>query len=545
MTTAVTSTLSPTVQAEPTLRGEVRRVVAEAWSGPRSARILVGLAAVVTVGGVALRFYAPSPLWLDETISVNIAKLPVTQIPGALAHDGAPPLYYLLLHVWMLVFGRGDFAVRALSGLISVCTIPLFWRAGRRLGGPTVGWVALFLGISSPFAIQYATATRMYSLMILWALVGYLAFTQALAAPTRRNLLKVAAVTAALLYTHYWAIYLVTTVGAWLLWRIWRDSRGEPIAARNAGIRPVFGAMVLGGVAWLPWSPVFVYQSLHTGTPWTGAAGPADLLGVFGDFGGSGPWGQLLTYGLFALGALGVFGRPAPAGAPGAGRAAVLLTTAPRRRVAGLVGVVAGTLVLAVVAGALAQAAFVARYAAVVLPLFLLIVAMGVGLFSRKVAALAVAVLSIAGVLTGLGENGQARTQAVQVAAVLNAQAQPGDLVVYCPDQLGPAVDRLLKVPQVSELTFPRAIGPQRVNWVDYKATIAATHVDVFAQQMLSRLGANHTLWLVYRDGYPGLGGDCGQLRSWLNLLRPTGEQVVAANGHQFYEFENLVRYPS
>jgi mannosyltransferase len=538
------ASVTSTLQAEPTLLGETRRLLDEARSGQLRARVFVALGALLTVAGVALRFYAPSALWLDETISVNISRLSVTHIPGALAHDGAPPLYYLVLHVWMLVFGQGDVSVRALSGVVSVVTIPLFWSAGRRLGGTAVAWAALFLGITSPFAIQYATATRMYSFMILWSLLGFLAVARSIEAPTRRNLLAVGAVTAALLYTHYWSVYLVGVVGLWLLWRIWKDSRGRPIGVSEAGIRPVFGAVVLGVVVWLPWSPVFVYQTLHTGTPWTGSAGPADLLGVFGDFGGSGPWGLLLAYGLFALAALGVFGRPASPDTAG-GRTAVLLTTRPNRRVAGLIGVVAGTLVVAVAAGSIAQAAFVARYAAVVLPLFLLVVAAGVGLFPRRVAATVLVVLSVAGVLTGFGQNSKPLTQAVQVASVLNVQAQPGDLVVYCPDQLGPAVDRLLAVPGISELTFPRAIGPQRVDWVDYKATIAAAHVDVFAQQMLSRLGANHTLWLVYRDGYPGLGGSCGQLRSWLDLLRPTGETAVHANGGKYYEYENLVRYPN
>ncbi|MGH9093630.1 MAG: hypothetical protein ACRDXE_00560, partial [Acidimicrobiales bacterium] len=91
----------------------------------------------------------------------------------------------------------------------------------------------------------------------------------------------------------------------------------------------------------------------------------------------------------------------------------------------------------------------------------------------------------------------------------------------------------------------PRAIGPQRVDWVDYKAAINRTNVGSFARDMLSRLGADHTLWLVYRDGYPGLGGSCGYLRKWLDLLRPTGETVVDANSHSYYEYENLVRYPT
>ncbi len=59
---------------------------------------------------------------------------------------------------------------------------------------------------------------------------------------------------------------------------------------------------------------------------------------------------------------------------------------------------------------------------------------------------------------------------------------------MYCPDQLGPAVDRLLHVPGVTEITFPRAIGPQRVDWVDYTRVIKATDVDAFAQSALARV---------------------------------------------------------
>jgi hypothetical protein len=180
-----------------------------------------------------------------------------------------------------------------------------------------------------------------------------------------------------------------------------------------------------------------------------------------------------------------------------------------------------------------------------VLPLFLLVVAMGVAVLpGRRFRAGALAVLTLAGLLSGSLENGQQRTQAGQVDAVLNVQARPGDLVVYCPDQLGPAVDRLLKVKGVTEITFPRAIGPQRVDWVDYKKVIAATDVAAFAQAALARLGTGHSLWLVWRDGYPGLGGDCGYLKSWLDMLRGPGTTAVSASGN-FFENEYLVRYSS
>lgn len=502
--------------------------------------------AVAVLAGLVLRFWAPTPLWLDETISVNIAKLPVSQIPGALSHDGAPPLYYLLLHYWMALFGRSDEAVRALSGVISVVTLPLFWFAGRRLGGRTVAWVAFFLALSSPFAINYATTTRMYSLMILLSLLGFVALKAAFEDPSRGRLVALGAVTSALLYTHYWGIYLVISAGLWSMWRIHRTGRG----------RPVLKAMVGGGVAWLPWAPVFVYQTLHTGTPWTSSASPGDLLKVFNDWSGGGPWGGLLMYATFLLFIIGTFGRTAAPGtmvtledAEGRSRQvpagpAVVIELSPRPGMAPMVSVGITTLVVAVVLGAVANAAFVARYTAVVLPLFLLVMSVGVAVIpGARFRAGCVAVLALAGLLTGLGENGQQRTEAVRVAAVLNAQAQPGDLVVYCPDQLAPAVDRLLRVPGVQETTFPRGIGPQRVNWVDYKKTIASTNVSQFAQDALARVAPNHTLWLVWRDGYPSLGGDCGYLKSWFDLFRQSGVTLVHADGATYYEFENLTRF--
>jgi len=172
------------------------------------------------------------------------------------------------------------------------------------------------------------------------------------------------------------------------------------------------------------------------------------------------------------------------------------------------------------------------------------VVASGIAVIpGRRFRVGCIAVLCLAGLLTGFGENKQHRTQAVKVAAVLNAQAQSGDVVAYCPDQLGPAVDRLLTVRGVVELTFPRAIGAQRVNWVDYRKVIAHTDVETFAQEVLARVGVGHTLWLVWRDGYPGLGGDCGYLKSWLDLLHTPGPTVVHQNGSVYYEYENLVRY--
>ncbi|MBT6971190.1 MAG: hypothetical protein HOA03_07935, partial [Actinobacteria bacterium] len=159
------------------------------------ARLLVGLIVLV---GVILRFYAGTPLWLDEAISAALASEGLAELFEGLRHDGHPPFYYLLLMGWTKIFGGSDEAVRALSGVISVLSLV---GAGFLLRKVADRWTALMMvGVlaSSPFAIRYATEVRMYALLVFLLLLGHGAFGFAWIEPTRRRLAGVAAVTTAL-----------------------------------------------------------------------------------------------------------------------------------------------------------------------------------------------------------------------------------------------------------------------------------------------------------------------------------------------------------
>jgi mannosyltransferase len=196
--------MRPMSEALPVLTGRIRTVV--------------GIAVVAVVAlGIILRFYTHSALWLDEALTVNRSRLPISQIAGSVKQDGAPPLYYYLLHFWMRLFGQSDEATRSLSGVIGVLTLPVAWLAGNRFGGRVVAWTTLVLLASAPFAVYYSTEARMYGLVIFLTGCGFLALSRALEAPRPGNLIAIAVVTAALLYTQYWSLYLVGVVGLWLL----------------------------------------------------------------------------------------------------------------------------------------------------------------------------------------------------------------------------------------------------------------------------------------------------------------------------------------
>ena len=68
--------------------------------------------------------------WIDEGLSVGIADRPLGDIPGVLRQDGSPPLYYLLLNLWLGVAGRSEESVHGLSVVFSALCVPVAFWAG-------------------------------------------------------------------------------------------------------------------------------------------------------------------------------------------------------------------------------------------------------------------------------------------------------------------------------------------------------------------------------------------------------------------------------
>ena len=490
---------------------------------------------LVIAAGLFLRVWTRSDLWLDEALTVNIARLPVSRIPGALRHDGAPPLYYMVLHVWMSLFGTSDVAVRSLSGLASGLTLPGVWLAAKRLGAPAAAWPAVILLAANPFAVRYATENRMYALVALEAVLGLLAVAAALERPTPGRLALVAVAAAAVLYTHYWGLYVVAATGLVTLVRALR--RAHAPESRRSAWR-VTAALAAGGVLWLPWLPVFAFQAQHTGTPWATPAAPSAFIEVITQFsGGAADGPKFLALLLSVLLLLGLFGRRVD------GRRVELAV--PGHAVAWqLMAVFLVTPALAMVAGLVTQSAFIGRYTSVVLPLFIVLAALGVAaLPGRRARVVVLTAVSLLGLGISFHLAHVKRTEAGVLAGYLRAAARPGDVVGYCPDQLAPDTNRLLG-DALTQLTFPRLTGPEFVDWVDYQQASDGASPAAFAQALADRAGPDHGVWLVTSSAYRTAARTCTEVQSRLRTLRPGGHQVVAAKPGTYAENAALVAYP-
>lgn len=465
------------------------------------------------LGGAAglLAGVLSGPLWLDEALSIEIARLPLPEVYAALRQDGAPPLYYLLLKVWMAAFGTGTTAVRLLSVLLTVGALLLAYRVGRQLGGVAGGRAAVIVLGALPWTMRFGSETRMYTLVVLLVLAGTLALLAVHRSGSRRAVLALAACVAALLLTHYWSLFLLLAVAGLHLPGLLRR---HPASVRVA----VAGAA--GVVAFTPWLPTLAFQAAHTGAPWADPTNLVELLQTPGFWGG-GSWTSrtilaVALVGLAIVGALRV----------------------PVARALG--GVAAATLLLAWTSVALGGGAYTGRYTAVAVPLAAVAVGLGaVALPGRRLPLAALGVTTLLSLSTGLPSAGDDRTFAGDAAAAFRASAAPGDLLVSCPDQLGPPVARLLGS-AYQQVVYPTLGDPQRIDWVDYRARQDAADPAEVAG-LVDALAGDRPLFVLLAGDYRTFEGDCEALLRSLGQLRGPVTRLYGTFGSSE---PLLVRFP-
>jgi 4-amino-4-deoxy-L-arabinose transferase-like glycosyltransferase len=223
----------------------------------------LALAALLTITllalGLRLGRLTFQPLWWDEGTSVYFASQPLSDLTAATAADIHPPFYYLLLHFWMLLCGRGEAALRLFSVVIGALTIPLLYGVGRRLFDTRTALLAALLLALSPFHVYYSQEVRMYALVTLLGLASVYLMLRLLEGPVlspprvgegsgersyrigeglgeRSAWVGYVLATSLAMYTHYYAAFLplLQTIFVLFHWRRYRTILGRWLLAQAA-----------------------------------------------------------------------------------------------------------------------------------------------------------------------------------------------------------------------------------------------------------------------------------------------------------------------
>lgn len=215
------------------------------------------LLVLVTLVAFGLRVFdlAKQSFWYDEAFSVYLARFDLGTITARTAADIQPPLYYYLLNLWMAVAGDSEFAVRFLSLVFGVLTVPLVYVLARRLFNSTAALFAALIATFSALYLWYSQEARMYTLITFLGLLSGYALVRALApSPVAKRAgarwwLVFALANIAAIYTHYFAFALLAFQFLYAFYII--ASRRAPLhALRNLVV--AFAAIL---VAFLPWVP--------------------------------------------------------------------------------------------------------------------------------------------------------------------------------------------------------------------------------------------------------------------------------------------------
>lgn len=120
----------------------------------RNHRLWLALLALVILA-FALRLYRLDYQEMrgDEAFSVMFAQKELGSILAKTVSttEPHPPLSFFLLHFWMALAGRSEFALRFSSLFFGVATVPLVYRLGKQLWAKEAGlWAAGLLALN-PF----------------------------------------------------------------------------------------------------------------------------------------------------------------------------------------------------------------------------------------------------------------------------------------------------------------------------------------------------------------------------------------------------------
>ena len=158
-----------------------------------------------------LKFFVQS-FWRDEAFSYLLAKKGILDILQLTAKDFTPPAYYVLLHMWMGIFGSSEIAIRSLSLFFFVGTAYFMYDIMTEICGfgKKISFMYLALIFLNPLLSYYAFEARPYAMVAFCATASCYAFI--------REKKKLYLITTTLgLYTHYFMVFILMVQGIYML----------------------------------------------------------------------------------------------------------------------------------------------------------------------------------------------------------------------------------------------------------------------------------------------------------------------------------------
>lgn len=195
----------------------------------------------------SLNVFGVNSLRLDEAQSLFQTNRDVAGMLHLVAQDVHVPLYHVLLHFWLLIFGQDILTARLLSLMFFVGTIVMTYVLARyAFGRRHLALFAALLVTISPFMNWYGSEARMYTMLAFVTTLHAYLFLKVMREGGVTRWIVWTIVAAIGLYTHYFfAFVLLSELIALVMLR--------KHFASPAPLRSIIISGAVAGLSLLPW----------------------------------------------------------------------------------------------------------------------------------------------------------------------------------------------------------------------------------------------------------------------------------------------------
>ena len=160
---------------------------------------------------VALRLAGlQSGLWYDEISSlVRSVRLPLSHILTESRDVNAQPLYNLLAHASVAVFGESAWSLRLPACLFGIAAVWMVFVLGERLTSRLEAWAGMAVLATSYHHIWFSQNARGYTLLGFLALLSTWLLIRARESGRSRDYIFYALACTAAVYTHLTMVFMV------------------------------------------------------------------------------------------------------------------------------------------------------------------------------------------------------------------------------------------------------------------------------------------------------------------------------------------------
>ncbi len=216
--------------------------------------------AIILLIAYVLRIYKldSNSIWLDEGGSIWIASQNnISEFFLGLIHNWQQPLYHIILHFWICIFGKSEYSVRFPSVIFDLLTILMTYKIGKLLFDKNLGILcSLLMGIST-FHLGYSQQARPYTLLTFLASLSIYFFIALLKKVDFKNLIIYAISSTLLIYCHTFGLFIILAQNIYIFTKI-IFRKNNQIPTLKSWISSQLTILVL----FLPWLTTVINQ-LH------------------------------------------------------------------------------------------------------------------------------------------------------------------------------------------------------------------------------------------------------------------------------------------